>query len=37
MRKRCTGLATSTEFSIPATSETEYERLAGLIKTLQQV
>ncbi len=37
MHKRCTGLATSTEFSIPGTSETEYERLAELIKTLQQV
>lgn len=36
MHKRCAGLASSTEFSIPVTSETEYERLVGLIKTLQQ-
>lgn len=36
MRKRCAGLATSTEFSIPVTSEAEYERLAGLIQVLQQ-
>ncbi len=36
MRKRCAGLASSTEFSIPVTSEPEYERLAELIETLQQ-
>jgi probable F420-dependent oxidoreductase len=36
MHARCAGLASSTEFSIPVTSETEYERLAGLIKALQQ-
>ena len=36
MNKRCAGLADSTEFSIPVTSDAEYERLAGLIKTLQQ-
>lgn len=36
MRQRSAGVADSTEFSIPVTSEPEYERLAGLIKTLQQ-
>jgi probable F420-dependent oxidoreductase len=36
MRERSAGLADSTEFSIPMTSEDEYERLSGLIKTLQQ-
>jgi hypothetical protein len=36
MHTRCAWLASSTEFSIPVTSETECERLVGLIKTLQQ-
>ncbi|MFT5446267.1 MAG: putative F420-dependent oxidoreductase [Gammaproteobacteria bacterium] len=35
MRERCAGLADSTEFSIPVTSEDEFEQLADFIRQLK--
>jgi len=37
MRERCGGLATSAEFSIPATSDEDYERLADIIGKLKKL
>lgn len=37
MRQRCGGLATSAEFSIPVTSDADYERLADLVRQLKQL
>ena len=35
MRERCSGLATTAEFSIPVTSSKDQERLADLIRQLK--
>jgi len=37
LRKRCAGLADSTEFSIPVTSTTEYDRLADFIRQIKSL